>query len=942
MKSPAIESMLSRATRIFFVLVLALIAAQSQTYQTTLGLPLPTNEYGKCGLPLNNGEFLILAGNVDHPSGLFNKSGDLHFIRLNAAGQVINPSKIIGYDVFESAVWFEPAKDCNGNPGYIIAANEFGAGANNIQVIFTDVSGNPKWVRRIGSPADDEQASCIQPDGNGNFILVGTKTNINTHLSSIIAVKLDCSGNLLWHKVFQPGLTSSANSVTAFATFSVSCSNLPNDYFICGSGIPFSGGNQSVLLLSITASNGQVNYSKFYDLGTGTDDIGSCIKGTCPNTVTANAQLWISGHSVDPFDLNDPKKVMVMTLDMSGNPVWANTYNVLNSPREFSTHLQFDPSNKIVLTGKAEETGVSDPPETGTCMLMRLQTNGNSVDWTRLYPMGFSSHGNRVEVDAQSNYFIAGHSFDIPVFRRFNYDVLAIKTDPQGKTDSVCYTSPQAIVMTKMPAVINSTPFVQNPQEFSTTIYDTVHYTEIQVHCPNKPLDPCDLINLQALFSFSSSGQNAFFTDNSQSTGGTIISWNWDFGDGSTSTLQNPSHTYATGGVYVVCLAVAAQINGVICRDTFCRDIFISQNPPGLCNLVQLNANFSFSGNNTNYSFTDLSSVQPNFNLLSWLWDFGDGNTSTAQHPTHTYATAGNYTVCLYVTGGNVDITCFDTICKTIMVPFMPFDSCPTNLLSNGGFNIGAIAGDLGFNGASANWTKWVWSPQVVLSPYCHDTVSMLLWGNQAVGEGFYQNVNIQSGGIYQISFCGTRLNTTYPNAQARFRLSNGTLPVTDYFNCNSPGCDEIFLSPVMTNSWVDYVSAPWTATQSYNTLTVSVWNNFNTQNKAFTSWLRIDNICLRRIGTVQTKNENEFQNIKLFPNPNRGKLTIQFEEEVQQEFNLSLLDFTGSQILKYKFTPGGKTIELDLRNISSGIYFINLERDKASFYSGKLILMPD
>ncbi|MBL7806885.1 MAG: hypothetical protein JNN28_03675, partial [Saprospiraceae bacterium] len=170
---------------LFLLLHTALVFGQ--TFQTAIGYPTPTDERGASGLIANNGNYLILGGNTQHPSGLFNPAGDMQLVRLNPLGNLLFPSKMIGQDVQETATWIEKAQDCAGNAGYIIAGNEFNGGSNNMLLTLTDGAGNPVWVRRIGTPNLDEKSACVKPDGAGNFILVGTKTNIGTGFSAIQA-----------------------------------------------------------------------------------------------------------------------------------------------------------------------------------------------------------------------------------------------------------------------------------------------------------------------------------------------------------------------------------------------------------------------------------------------------------------------------------------------------------------------------------------------------------------------------------------------------------------------------------------------------------------------------------------------------------------------------------------------------------------------------------
>lgn len=125
------------------------------------------------------------------------------------------------------------------------------------------------------------------------------------------------------------------------------------------------------------------------------------------------------------------------------------------------------------------------------------------------------------------------------------------------------------------------------------------------------------------------------FTD--QSTG-SPVSWNWDFGNGNTSTLQNPGAVYNTPGTYTVSLTVSGGST-----KTKAGYIIIYDDPV---------ANFSSTGlldcAPYEVSFTDLSSAGSG-NLTSWSWVFGDGGISTDQHPTYTYTFPGTYSVTLTV-----------------------------------------------------------------------------------------------------------------------------------------------------------------------------------------------------------------------------------------------------------------------------------------------------
>ncbi|MBL7828435.1 MAG: PKD domain-containing protein, partial [Saprospiraceae bacterium] len=544
----------------------------AQTFQTAVGYGFPTDERGASGLITNAGDYLILAGNQQHPSGLFNPSGDMELLRLDNLGNLILPSRIIGQDVRESAVWIEKAIDCNGTAGYIIAGNKFDNG-NNMLLTYTNAGGNPIWVREIGNPNLHETAACVKQDGAGNFILVGTKTDPNTGISVIQAVKTDCSGALLWERTYRINGSATTASVTAFATFQTACPGIPGAYFITGktSG---TGANEEVFILSVNVSNGNVGWMNTYDVAPGADDVATCIQGDCGGGAAGiPGRLWVSGYTLDGSA--SPKKVLMMETDVNGNLQWANQYDTQNSDLEWANHFQLAANNKLVLTGKAEDPGVSDPPENGQCLLMRIDDNGSGLDWTRVFTMGYASVGNRVEPTSADEYFITGHTFTIVQPHQFDYNVLAIKTDQLGRTNTNCYHSPDTKIIPRQPVVTAIQPTPMTPQDFFQTALQTVLIDDKQTFCPATQIDPCDTLGLTANFSISGVGNTLSFTDLSSPGAGTIFTWNWNFGDAGTSNLQNPTHTYASPGVYTVCLIITGGTAGMICHDTVCKDVLV-------------------------------------------------------------------------------------------------------------------------------------------------------------------------------------------------------------------------------------------------------------------------------------------------------------------------------------------------------------------------------
>jgi PKD repeat protein len=122
---------------------------------------------------------------------------------------------------------------------------------------------------------------------------------------------------------------------------------------------------------------------------------------------------------------------------------------------------------------------------------------------------------------------------------------------------------------------------------------------------------------------------------------GSPIGWNWDFGDGTTSAEQDPVHEYGAAGNYTVSLQ-ATNEDGT---DTETRPDFIIVTPVSLP-VADFTANTTSGNVPLAVGFTDISSGSP----TGWSWTFGDGGTSAEQNPVHVYTTTGQFTVTLQVT----------------------------------------------------------------------------------------------------------------------------------------------------------------------------------------------------------------------------------------------------------------------------------------------------
>ena len=154
---------------------------------------------------------------------------------------------------------------------------------------------------------------------------------------------------------------------------------------------------------------------------------------------------------------------------------------------------------------------------------------------------------------------------------------------------------------------------------------------------PNEPPDAQFEIDCQDL--------RCTFVDRSTDDDGTVVSWQWDFGDGAASSERNPSHVYAAPGRFDV-LLVATDDDGA--ADTRTHTANPEEPPPPEPNR-RPDADFDVDCDDLTCTFTD-ESEDDDGTIVSWQWSFGDGATSSERNPVHTYSEEGRYDVLLTVT----------------------------------------------------------------------------------------------------------------------------------------------------------------------------------------------------------------------------------------------------------------------------------------------------
>ncbi|MFZ4401018.1 MAG: PKD domain-containing protein [Bacteroidales bacterium] len=146
---------------------------------------------------------------------------------------------------------------------------------------------------------------------------------------------------------------------------------------------------------------------------------------------------------------------------------------------------------------------------------------------------------------------------------------------------------------------------------------------------------------------------------------GSPTSWFWNFGDGITSTLQNPTHSYNINGSVVICLTITSNN----CTSTYCDSVYIQGGTTNTCNAAFTFYPDSLAGLNAIHFMNNSTTTYTNYQVV-YLWNFGDGTTSTQQNPIHAFVAnpSGGYNVCLTmkVLNSAATVLCENTYCSFV------------------------------------------------------------------------------------------------------------------------------------------------------------------------------------------------------------------------------------------------------------------------------------
>jgi PKD repeat protein len=410
--------------------------------------------------------------------------------------------------------------------------------------------------------------------------------------------------------------------------------------------------------------------------------------------------------------------------------------------------------------------------------------------------------------------------------------------------------------------------------------------------------------NCQASFNIYNTGGNSYVfqnTSNIDSTLTTSFSY-WTFGDGTTSTMWNPSNTYNAPGYYSVCLTIIDSAAG--CSNTYCDSIFV-QGGSGGCN-----ANFTpYDSSGTYYFLPDFG------NAASYSWTFGDGGTSTSVYPVHQYTSPGTYTVCLTVAMNGQ--TC--TSCQVVVIGSTPncnanylaiVDSTNANLLyffnqSTGGNSYYWYFGD-GSSSTSANPTHTYANSGTYF-------VCLTIYSNTTSCQDSYCDTIIIGNGQ---SGCTPQFYS-YPDSTAGSGVMNFGL-----FNPCS-GYQYVWTITNGTNSYTASGSNPIIAfaDSGWHSVCVDAYDSSG----AVISYC--DSVWVYRLGSVGINENKNTISTNVFPNPANDQVTINYTLMNSQNVAVVVMSMNGQIIYNSEEQRGAGLQKLVLNTAEwpTGLYLINL-----------------
>lgn len=962
---------------LFFVLSLAVTA---QPFQNTAGTPQSDAYWG--GLTIANGYIAVgttpnnLGGN-DLLLTQYNLNGTIAWSRkinvpttLTTSTSTLDPRDI-------AAVPINAADPSTAQGGYYITGYEVGPSPNfpgNMFVLRTDNAGALLWFRTNIVPTLNIQQSegvSVVPQSDGGVIAVGnarltTLTPGTVGANWIMAARFSPAGVLMWGRIYgtaATGTNTAPNYLAHEATLNITgCAGttLGGGVVIAGEvanepvfATTSTGGSPGAHLLGLAIDgNGTECWRAAYPAYAASPNVSTQSSVGYDVTYSASLNNYVFVGKAQSAATANISPYIVRTAT-NGISVCSSTMNLQNT----ATGTLSSWYARGVTTSSTNGQIVIVGPNTTSNRTYAAEVNVGACPfamvWDKEYPLstanvvavaGISGTGIPENITQRLNSTATGSGYFITTNTTTTSPLLdthVISTNIAGSVLTNCPPIEVQPFLLQSGIRIELTP--NNIDDASWNSLDAVYaaITLVENICSEQPA-----CTVTAGFTFTVNGSAVSFVNTS--TGNGVLTYLWNFGDGSTSTAQNPVHTYTAAGTYVVTLTVTNTLsNGTTCTQTISQTIVIT--PPTVC---EANPNFCFTTNNNIVTFANSSTGN---GILSYFWEFGDGTTSTAANPSKSYPSAGgNFTVCLTVTTTLADGTkCCKKCCKTITIN----PACTAS--ANFRFTVNGTS--VSFTNMSATGQTYLWT-----------------FGNGNSSTAFTPPTQNYAPGTYQVCLESTRTNTIgncskticktividQPcNIIARFRptvcINSTTVMFTNF---------SIYGSNVGTSGSITWEFGDGTTSTSSNpthtytsagvyTVCLNVSTNNSTGNNSMcrSRVCQVINIEPAVCNTncvpsnMIAPNEEDYQSpayksfdensdLQVVPNPADDIVWISLPEKVSSGQIIEVYDMQGKLVASIPAQSPEIATELSVNELAKGMYFVTVSDDAGKIHTSKLI----
>lgn len=447
---------------------------------------------------------------------------------------------------------------------------------------------------------------------------------------------------------------------------------------------------------------------------------------------------------------------------------------------------------------------------------------------------------------------------------------------------------------------------------------------------------------------------NAYF--NADSSKGNISRYHWDFGDGDTSNLMNPSHRYSSPGRYTVSLSLydsyckwdSLQVQVDICPDTssigffntaqgrtvtftdtsigngyqfiwnfgdgrsdtgktvtttyaststfaVCLTVIDSCRSKQICKVVTVCNDTLNSNFSSSVNGLNASFTDSSLNATNFQWDFGDGQSSNQRNPTHQYIVPGFYYVCLTVSDNCTSSTSCDSIAVCLDTASANFGYTANNLLVN--------FSDSSVNSPNIYWDFGDGNFSVVRNP-------IHIYSNY----GTYNVCQIATNSCYQDTFCENVVLCPF-QASASF----------NYTSLQSP----LFIQ--FTSTSQDAISYSWDfgdGSGSSNQNPLKVYSNQGSYPVCLTitdSCGLMDSTCETLDLYIGIEEYDWISSFSIYPNPADDILHLEFDKPILNDLLVAIIDVSGKSHQQILLPKGGTNLRVSIQDLPVGVYVLTL-----------------